>query len=436
MSIDLLRKRPRIRTPLPGPKARLLIEKDKTYLSPSTTRYYPLVAETGRGCWLRDPDGNIFLDFTAGIAVNATGHCHPRITRAVRHQVRKLMHMSGTDFYYEPQVALAERLAKRAPGKTPKKVFFTNSGTESVEAAFKLARYRTGRERMISFFGSFHGRTFGSLSLTASKTIQREKFGTLVPGVVHVDYGSSVDYIEETLFRRTVPPEEVAAVIAEPIQGEGGIVEPPADFFEKLRRLTEEHGILLIIDEVQAGMGRTGKLFAIEHWGIEPDIICLAKGIASGMPLGAMIAREDVMIWRPGSHASTFGGNPVSCAAALATLDLLEGGLIENAGRQGEYLKNELLKLQRRYEFIGEVRGRGLLLGIEFVKDSVSKEGAPDLRDQLVEKAFLKGLLVLGCGDSAIRFTPPLVVTRSEIDTAIEILALCLKDIGKQRTAA
>lgn len=441
-------KRPRIRTPrLPGPKARAIIERDHAILSPSLTRSYPFVAEKGRGAWVKDPDGNEFLDFTSGIAVTNAGHCHPRVVRAIERQARKLLHMSGTDFYYEPQVRLAEKLAGLAPGKGKKKVFFTNSGAEAVEAAIKLARYHTGREKLIAFFGAFHGRTLGALSLTASRVIQREKFGPLLPGVHHVGYGycyrcpynlkypecdiACVSYLEETLFKKTVPADEVAAVVAEPIQGEGGFVMPPPGYHERLRELTERHKILLIADEVQSGMGRTGKMFAMEHWGIEPDIIAVAKGIASGMPLGAIIARSELVDWGPGSHASTFGGNPVACAAALETIDLLETRLMENARVVGDYLKSRLLELAPKYPFIGDVRGRGLMIGIELVKDRVTKEPAVDERNKIVQKAFRRGLLLLGCGESGIRFTPPLVVTRQEVDIAMEIFERSLKIVKK-----
>jgi len=395
---------------------------------------------------VRDPDGNEFLDFTAGIAVTNTGHCHPRVVRAIREQASQLLHMSGTDFYYEVQVQLAEKLASLAPGKGKKKVFFTNSGAEAIEAAIKLARYHTGREKLISFFGAFHGRTLGALSLTASRVVQREKFGPLLPGVHQVGYGycyrcpynlrypecniSCVSYLEEELFKRTVPPEEVAAIVVEPIQGEGGMVMPPAGYHEMLRDLTRRHKILLIADEVQSGMGRTGKMFAIEHWGVEPDVTCVAKGIASGMPLGAIIARSDLLDWGPGSHASTFGGNPVACRAALETLELLETRLMRNAGVMGEYLKTRLLELARRYPSMGDVRGAGLMLGIELVKDRVTKEPAVDMRNKIIQKAFRRGLLLLGCGESGIRFTPPLVVTKKEVDVAIEILDRCLKIVS------
>lgn len=432
-------KKPKIRTAhLPGPKARGIIERDEKILSPSLTRAYPFVAESGRGVWVKDPDGNEFLDFTAGIAVLNTGHCHPDVVRSIRRQASKLLHMSGTDFYYEPQVRLAEKLASLAPGKSKKRVFFTNSGAEAIEAAIKLARYHTKREKLIAFFGAFHGRTMGALSLTASKVVQREKFGPLLPGVTHVGYGhcyrcpynlkfpecdiACVSYIEETLFKKTVPAEEVAAVVVEPIQGEGGFIVPPPGYHPMLRELTRRHKILLIVDEVQAGMGRTGKMFAIEHWGVEPDIIAVAKGIASGMPLGAIIARSDLLDWGEGSHASTFGGNPVACEAALATIRLLETKLIKNAAVVGEHLKEKLLELARRHPSIGDVRGIGLMAAVEIVKERQSKEPAPKERNQIIQKAFRKGLLLLGCGESGIRFSPPLVVKTEEVDLAIEIL--------------
>ncbi len=437
-------KRPLIRVPLPGPRAKKIIQRDRELLSPSFTRSYPLVAHRGKGMWIEDPDGNVFLDFTAGIAVTATGHCHPDVVRAIRKQAGMLLHMSGTDFYYEAQVRLAEKLAALAPGKFKKRVFFTNSGAEAVEAAFKLARYKTKREKMISFFGAFHGRTFGALSLTGSKVRQKENFGPLVPGVTHVGYGycyrcpyhlvypdcgiDCVAYIEHTLFKKTVPPEEVAALIVEPIQGEGGYVVPPPGYHQKLRALTQKYGILLIADEVQSGMGRTGKMFAIEHWGVEPDIIVAAKGIASGLPLGAMITRADLMDWEPGSHANTFGGNPVACAAALQTIDLLEKRLLKNASETGDYLKSKLNELSRKFLLIGDVRGIGLMIGIELVRNRETQEPAPHERDQIIQRAFEKGLLLLGCGESGIRFCPPLGVTKQNVDVAMEILEECLRN--------
>ncbi len=435
-------RKPLIKTKLPGPKARKIVQRDKRIMSPSYTRSYPLVIDHARGLWVRDPDGNVFLDFTAGIAVTSTGHCHPQVVRAIRQQTRRYLHMSGTDFYYEPQVELAERLVRHMPGNDDRKVFFTNSGTEAVEAAFKLARYITKREKIISFFGAFHGRTFGSLSLTGSKIRQREKFGPLVPGVHHVPFpnpyrspfseklavdDACIKYIEDNLFRRTVSPREVSAIILEPIQGEGGYIVPPKDFYRKLSKICKQYGILLIADEVQSGMGRTGKFFAIEHFGVVPDIITLAKGIASGMPLGAMIARSSLMKWEPGSHASTFGGNPVACAAALATLNLLEKGLIRNAEVMGNYLRKGLERIAKRRKIIGDIRGLGLMQAIELVRDRKKKTFAQKEQGRVVERAFRKGLLLLGCGESSIRFSPALNVKRNEIDTMLEILDDCLR---------
>ncbi len=442
-------KKPIIKGPLPGPKAKKLIEQDRALLSPSFTRSYPLAAARGEGMWIIDPDGNVFLDFTAGIAVTSTGHCHPQVVKAIQKQASKLIHMSGTDFYYDAQVRLAERLAALAPGKFAKRVFFTNSGTESVEAAFKLARYKTKRERMISFFGAFHGRTLGSLSLTGSKVRQKENFGSLVPGVTHVGYGycyrcpyhltypeckiDCVDYIEHTLFKKTVPAEEVAAIIIEPVQGEGGYVVPPPGYHQKLRELTKKYGILLIADEVQSGMGRTGKMFAIQHWDVEPDIITVAKGIASGMPLGAMIARADLMDWEPGSHANTFGGNPLACAAALETLNLLEKKLLKNSEVTGNYLLGSLKELSREFPMIGDVRGLGLMVGVELVKDRQTRTPAPKERDEIIELAFQKGLLLLGCGESTIRFSPPLIVSKKDVDVAVEIMRECFTSLSSRR---
>ncbi|HTN76363.1 MAG TPA: acetyl ornithine aminotransferase family protein [Pirellulaceae bacterium] len=429
---------PAILTALPGPKAQELIASDEHYTSSSYTRVYPLAVARGQGCLIEDVDGNIFLDFTAGIAVTSTGHCHPRIVQAIQDQAETLLHMSGTDFYYAPQRDLAKKLAELAPGAGPKRVFFTNSGAESVEAAFKLARYHTKRQQMIAFRGGFHGRTLGALSLTGSKVTQRRGFQPLVPGVTHIGYGNcfrcpvnktygtcGIECVTtlETLFKTTLPPDEVAAIIVEPIQGEGGYIVPPPEFHRELKRIAEQHGILYIVDEVQSGMGRTGKMFAIEHWGIEPDIICLAKGLASGMPLGAIIAKEEIMNWPPGSHASTFGGNPVACVAALETIKLLEEELLDNATRVGDYLQNLLRQLEPRFEVIAQVRGKGLMIGMELVMDRVRREPATVLRDALIQACFQQGLLLLGCGASTIRFCPPLVVSEEQCDIAVEILA-------------
>jgi 4-aminobutyrate aminotransferase len=440
-------KTPRIKSALPGPKARKLIRLDKAYVSPSYTRMYPLVADKAKGLWITDVDGNEFLDFTAGIAVCATGHCHPKVVAAIKAQADELLHMSGTDFYYSLQIRLAERLARLAPGAAKKRVYFGNSGAEAVEAAFKLARWHTRRDLNIAFYGAFHGRTMGALSLTASKAVQKKNYHPLVPGITHIPYAYCyrcpyqlvypqcdiycVKWIEETLFRTTIPADEVAAIIIEPIQGEGGYIVPPPEFHQELKKLADAHGILFVADEVQTGMGRTGKMFAMSHFGVDPDIMALAKGIASGMPLGAMVAGARIMDWEAGSHASTFGGNPVSCAAALATIDLLEKELIENAALQGQRLLTGLKTLQNRFECIGDVRGKGLMAAIELVKDREKKTPAHTLRSDLVLSAFQKGLLLLGCGANSIRFCPPLTVSADEIDTGLGILEEVLRAAEK-----
>jgi 4-aminobutyrate aminotransferase len=426
---------PTIKTELPGPRAQALLERDQQFMSPSYTRIYPLVCARGSGAVIEDADGNLFLDFTAGIAVTATGHCHPHVVSAIQDQAAKLIHMSGTDFYYEPQIDLAERLAKLAPGPSSKRVFFTNSGAEALEAALKLARWHTGRSRALAFLGAFHGRTYGAMSLSGSKLVHRRGFSPLVPDIHHVPFPrgcnqcsegscSCVQQMEETVLKRIVPPDEVAAIFVEPIQGEGGYYVSPPGFLPALRDLCDRNGILLVADEVQTGMGRTGKLFAVEHWDVEPDIICLAKGIASGMPLGAIVAGKDVMDWPPGSHASTFGGNPVSCRASLATLDLLEREYIANAAERGEQLRQGLLQL-RRFPTAGEVRGLGLMVAMDIQQDG---KPAHDLRDEMVQNAFRRGLLLLGCGESAIRFCPPLCISAEQIRTALAILADVLAD--------
>src|SRR5438445_5763098 len=439
---------PQIKTTLPGPRAQAHLERDQRFVSPSYTRIYPLVAARGSGAVIEDLDGNLFLDFTAGIAVTATGHCHPEVVAAIQDQAAKLIHMSGTDFYYEPQIDLSQRLAELAPGRSPKRVFFTNSGAESLEAALKLARWHTGRSRAIAFLGAFHGRTYGAMSLSGSKLVHRRGFSPLVPDIHHVPYPrgpealttlgfgrKAVEHIEESIFRRIAPPEEVAAVFVEPIQGEGGYHVPPPDFLPALRDLCDRHGMLLVVDEVQTGMGRTGKLFAVEHWSVEPDIICLAKGIASGMPLGAMIAEEEVMDWPSGSHASTFGGNPVSCRAALATLELLEKGYTANAAQRGEQLRHGLGKLQRSFAQIGDVRGLGLMVAADVVRAQDHQTADPVARDEIVQDAFRRGLLLLGCGESALRFCPPLCITAEQVDTALQILAAVLCEQRAEKLA-
>ena len=437
---------PSLRTELPGPLSQALIAADEEFTSPSYTRDYPLTVARAYGSTIEDLDGNRFLDFTAGIAVCSTGHCHPRVVSAIQQQAAQLLHMSGTDFYYRPQAELAAKLASIVPGDSKKRVFFTNSGAESVEAAFKLARHHSGRQQMIAFRGAFHGRTMGALSLTGSKVIQRTGFNPLIPGVTHVDYPnclrcpqranqegccySCLDDIEHKLFAKTVAPSEVAAIVVEPIQGEGGYIVPPPDFHQRLKAIAERHGILYVVDEVQAGMGRTGKMLAIEHWGVEPDIVCLAKGLASGMPLGAIVAKEEVMDWPPGSHASTFGGNPVCCAAALETIALLEEELIENSANIGALLLDRLSQLADHHPSIAEVRGKGLMIGVELVKDRASLEPAPESRDAVVTRCFEKGLLLLGCGANSVRFSPPLVIGKAEVDTAVSIFDAALSELN------
>jgi 4-aminobutyrate aminotransferase len=434
---------PEIVCPPPGPRARAVIERDQRVVSPSYTRCYPLVAECGQGAMVEDVDGNRFLDFNAGIAVVATGHCHPRVVEAIQRQAARLIHMSGTDFFYEEMVALAEKLAEIAPGDIPRRVSFGNSGAEAMEGAIKLARYATGRDKIIAFYGSFHGRTMGALSLTARKAVQRAGFGPLVPGVVHAPYPNCyrcpfgrepencavecVKFIEDTLLKTVSPAEETAAIVVEPVQGEGGYIVPPRKFFDELARVAKQNGILLIFDEVQSGMGRTGKMWAAEHFDAVPDILAVAKGIASGLPLGATVARADLMTWPPGAHASTFGGNPVACQAALATIALLEESLIENAARMGARMMERMREWPARFPSVGEVRGLGLMIGVELVRDQTTRERAPELRDRAVQMAFERGLLVLGAGENTIRLCPPLVVTAEQCDFAMETLEDCLK---------
>jgi len=432
---NCLIKVPNIKTKPPGPKAKEIIEQDRQYTTPAYGRVYPLVVKEGKGTVIEDVDGNLFLDFTAGIAVTSTGHSHPQVVRAIEKQIRRFLHFCGSDFYYEPMAKLAEKLCRLAPGRSSKKVFLTNSGTEAIEAAIKLARYATGRQHVVAFFGSFHGRTLGSLSLTASRSSHRAHFAPLLPGVHHIAYGychrcpynltygscgiECVRYIENALFRHEVAPEEVAAIFVEPIQGEGGYIVPPPEYLGMIREICQQHGILLVADEIQTGFGRTGKMFACEHWGIEPDILCVAKGIASGLPLGAMIARSEISKWTRGTHGSTFGGNPVACAAALATIELIENGLVQNAAEVGGYLKERLAGLKTKYPVISDVRGLGLMIGVEFAKTDSARTPDSELRDQVMRRAFEKGLLLLGCGESTIRFCPPLIIHNSEADTAV-----------------
>jgi len=433
---------PHISGPMPGPRAAAMIARDTQVVSPSYTRSYPLVAKQGSGAIIEDVDGNRFLDFNAGIAVVSTGHCHPEVVRSIQEQAARLIHMSGTDFHYEPMIALAETLARIAPGDVSRRISFGNSGAEAMEGSIKLARYATGRDKIIAFFGSFHGRTMGALSLTSRKAVQRAGFGPLIPGVVHAPYPycyrcpygkepdscavECVKHIEDVILKTIAPAEETAAIVVEPVQGEGGYIVPPKKFFDELARVCKANGILLVFDEVQSGMGRTGRMFAAEHFDAVPDIFGVAKGIASGMPLGATVARADLMTWPPGAHASTFGGNPVCCSAALTTIALLERELVDNAARMGAHMMERMRQWPSRFPIVGDVRGLGLMLGVELVHDQNTKEKAPKLRDRVVDLAFERGLLILGAGDNTLRLCPPLVVTRDQCDFALDTLEACL----------
>jgi 4-aminobutyrate aminotransferase len=445
---------PKLIGSLPGPKARAAVAADERLISPSYTRSYPLVAKRGRGIRVEDVDGNEFLDFAAGIAVTSTGHCHPEVVAAIQKQAEELIHISGTDFYNEPLTDLAERLSAVAPMPGPHRFFYGNSGAEAIECALKIARYHTGRQHVISFLGAFHGRTMGALSLTGSKPQQKRRFAPLVPGVTHIPYpyvyrGTSggakeqeafalgcARYIEDRLFKTMLPPEEVAAIFIEPIQGEGGYVVAPDNFLRELRAICNRHGILLVVDEVQSGAGRTGKWWAIEHSGVEPDIVCMAKGIASGMPLGICMTRAEIMDWVPGSHASTFGGNPVSIAAALATMDILEREGIANAAKVGGKMLERLQGWKESHPLVGDVRGRGLMIGVELVKDKATREPATALRNRVETLAFERGLMVLGCGETTIRLCPPLVVNEHEAMVALDILEEALSAVEKEHAQA
>jgi len=438
---------PKLSGELPGPKARAAVAHDDRVISPSYTRSYPLVAKSGRGVRVTDVDGNEFLDFAAGIAVNSTGHCHPEVVAAIQKQAAELIHISGTDFYYESMTELADRLSAVAPMPGPHRFYYGNSGAEAVECALKVARYHTKRQHVISFFGAFHGRTMGALSLTGSKPQQKRRFSPMVPGVTHIRYpyayrGCSggpqeeeafslgcARYIEEKLFKTILAPEEVAAIFLEPIQGEGGYVVAPDNFLREIREICDRHGILLVADEVQSGAGRTGKWWAIEHSGVQPDIVCMAKGIASGMPLGICMTRAEIMDWVPGSHASTFGGNPIAIAAALATMDILEREGIDNAGRVGGKILERLEAWKHSHPLVGDVRGRGLMIGIELVLDKETREPAPVLRNLVEGLCFERGLLILGCGETSLRLCPPLIVSEDEATVALDILEEALTEV-------
>jgi 4-aminobutyrate aminotransferase len=436
-------------TALPGPKAQAIVERDPAVLSPSNTRSYPLVIAKGEGSIVEDVDGNRFLDLNAGIAVCSTGHSHPKVVEAIREQAGKFLHMSGTDFYYENIVTLGEKLNQLVtggdPAREPRRVFYGNSGAEAVEAALKMARHHSGRDKFIAFFGAFHGRTMGALSLTGSKSVQKKGFAPLLGGVTHIPYAycyrcpyskqvescnvECVKVLEDQLFKTTVPAEEVAAVFVEAVQGEGGYVVPPQKFIDELQEVAHRHGILVVFDEVQSGMGRTGKMFAHQHFGVDPDIVTLAKGIASGLPLCATVAKASYMQWKPGAHASTFGGNPVSVAAALTTIQLLEQELVDNAARIGARMKDRMLTWPARFPIVGDVRGLGLMLGVEIVRDQTTKEKAPELRDRIVDLGFHKGILILGAGQNSIRLAPPLVISADQADFAVDTLEECIREV-------
>ena len=437
---------PKIKVTPPGPKAKEIVERDKAVISPSFGRAYPLVVESAEGNIVRDVDGNEFIDMNAGLAVCSVGHGHPKLKNAIKDQVDKFIHYSYTDFFYDDYVRLGEELDKILPLEGKKKVFYGNSGAEAIEAAMKVSRWHSGRQGYLAYIGSFHGRTMGAVSLTASKPYQRRKFSPLIPGVEHIFYPycyrcpfnlecpncgyACVDYIDDYLFHKYVPPQEVGMLIAEPIQGEGGYVVPPDDYFRRIKKLLDEYGILFAVDEVQSGVGRTGKWWAIEHWGVKPDIVCSAKGIAAGMPLGVMASKAEIQDWTPGSHASTFGGNPVSCAAAMAVLDIIKtDNLLQNAQVQGDYIKKRLSEMLDNHPMIGDVRGIGLMVGVEIVKDKESKEVAPKETEAIMMECFRNGLAIVNCGVNVIRWMPPLTITRDLIDPSLEIFEKSLSKI-------
>ncbi len=440
---------PKIVVTPPGPKARELAKRDERVISQSFVRWYPLAIQSGKGCVIRDVDGNEYIDFNSGLVCLNVGHSHPRVVEAIKSQLDRFLHYSVTDFLYRQVVDVAEKLVKITPGAWEKKVFFGNSGAEAVEAGAKLARWHTRKQLYIAFTGAFHGRTFGGMSFTASKPVQRRYFFPLVPGVTHVPYGYCyrcpfkltypdcrywcVDFIDEQILQKYIPPEEVAAFIFEPIQGEGGYVVPPPEYFQRLKKLADKYGILMMDDEVQAGMGRTGKWFAIEHWGVEPDIMCIAKSIAAGMPLGAMVAKSSIMDWEGGSHASTFGGNPVSCAAASAVIDVIQDeGLRENAAKQGAYIMKRLFELKEESEIVGDVRGKGLMIGVELVEDKASKKSAPKKAEEVMTRSWKRGVAVITCGKSTVRIVPPLIITRELVDSGLDIIEDTIKQVEKQ----
>jgi 4-aminobutyrate aminotransferase len=440
---------PKIVVTPPGPKARELVKKDEQFISPSYGRFYPLVVESGKGCIVKDVDGNEFIDFNSGLVCMGVGHNHPKVVAAIKNQCDRFLHYSNTDFFYREVVDLAEKLAQITPGGPEKKVYFGNSGAEAIEAAVKLAKWHSRRQLFIAFTGAFHGRTIGALSLTASKPTQKRYFFPLMPGVTHVPYAYCyrcaykltypdchywcVDFIDEQVLQKYVPPEDTAAIVFESIQGEGGYVVPPPEYFQRIKKLADKYGLLLIDDEVQSGMGRTGKWFAIEHWGVEPDIVCAAKALASGLPLGATIAKAKIMDWVPGSHASTFGGNPLSCVAASAVIDVVkEEKLLENANKQGAYILKRLGELKEQCEIVGDVRGKGLMIGMEIVEDKESKKPAPQKVTEIMMRSWKRGINVISCGASTIRIAPPLIITRDLVDSALDIIEDVTKEVGKE----
>ena len=433
----------------PGPKARDFVKKDERFISPSYLRYYPLVVESATDCVVRDVDGNEYIDLNAGIACMNVGHNHPKVVDAIKSQCDRFLHYSNTDFYYKEVINLAEKLAEIAPGNFEKKTYFGNSGTEAVEAAVKLAKWHTRKQLFIGFISAFHGRTMGSLSFTASKPVQRRHFSPLMPGVSHVPYAYCyrcpfkltfpechywcVDFIDEFVLQKYMPAEDVAAILFEPIQGEGGYVVPPPEYFQRLKKLADKHGLLLIDDEVQSGIGRTGKWFAIEHWNVEPDVICSAKALASGLPISATIAKAKIMDWTGGSHASTFGGNPLSCAAAAAVLETIkEEELLENANKQGAYALKRLTELKERSEIVGDVRGKGLMIGVELVEDKESKKPAAQKAAQVIMRSWKRGVAVVTCGASTIRIVPPLTIQREMLDAALDIVEDTIDEVAKE----
>jgi 4-aminobutyrate aminotransferase len=440
---------PKIVVTPPGPKARELVRKDEEFISPSYGRFYPLVVESGKGCIVKDVDGNEYIDFNSGLVCMGVGHNHPKVVAAIKNQCDRFLHYSNTDFFYREVVDLAEKLAQITPGSPEKKVYFGNSGAEAVEAAVKLAKWHSRRQLFIGFTGAFHGRTVGALSFTASKPTQKRYFFPLMPGVTHVPYAYCyrcpfkltypdcrywcVDFIDEYVLQKYVPPEDTAAILFESIQGEGGYVVPPPEYFQRIKKLADKYGLLLIDDEVQSGMGRTGKWFAIEHWGVEPDILCTAKALASGLPLGATIAKAKIMDWVPGSHASTFGGNPLSCVAASAVIDVVkEEKLLENATKQGAYIMKRLGELKEQSEIVGDVRGKGLMIGMEIVEDKESKKPAPQKVTEIMMRSWKRGINVITCGASTIRIAPPMIITRDLVDSAMDIIEDATREVEKE----